>query len=239
MKKQAGFSIVELGIILVVIGLIGGVGWYVWQANTKTTQTAQTSQPVTTSEPYSFKELGIIMDLLPGWEVKSNHSQTEGVSFYNWSVVKDGADGSIALSSTGFSGGFTGCAGADDKLTPATITEVSPTQNSNLLFLSWQHKSLDEPQYLTQIVRADGMTFRAADNYASTAIANKDLKAGDYYFCVADPGPGFDLELSKEAATGFVRKDSIRTIPTGAWQKTLEPTATAYADIRTMLLSIR
>jgi len=37
--NQKGFSVVELLIVLVVIGLIGGAGWYVWQSKHKTANT--------------------------------------------------------------------------------------------------------------------------------------------------------------------------------------------------------
>jgi len=31
-KNQSGFSIIEILIVVVILGLISGAGWYAWQA---------------------------------------------------------------------------------------------------------------------------------------------------------------------------------------------------------------
>lgn len=43
-KRELGFGVVEMLVILVVLVAVGGVGWYIWQAQTNKTQT--TTPPV-------------------------------------------------------------------------------------------------------------------------------------------------------------------------------------------------
>jgi type II secretory pathway pseudopilin PulG len=53
--SQKGFTIIELVLVVVGIGLVSGIGWYVWQSNKKsssdnTSRTAQPQQETTTSK---------------------------------------------------------------------------------------------------------------------------------------------------------------------------------------------
>lgn len=222
-SNQKGFSVVELLIIVVIVGLIGAVGWLVYdrqknktdnqQANTQTSEQKQEvpKEEAKNSTPYSFKELGVSMDILNGWEVKSNPTQSEGINFYSWTVQKSGADGKIELSSTGFQGGFEECEGTGS-LTAATVKEVAPTQNANLMFMAWSYSYDNETNNRTGIVPTSETVFRTSNNGSVTAIANKDVKAGNYFFCISEPQAGFSLKLNNEAATGFSRKDRITAL---------------------------
>lgn len=254
--NQKGFSVVEILIVIVVIGLLGTVGWLVndRQKNKTdnkdtTTQTSQQEQKQETpkeevkkSTPFSFKELGISMDILNGWEVKTNHTKQEGVNFYNWTVEKAGADGKISLRSSGFRGGFYGCAEMNDPLTAATVKEVASTQNPNLMFMSWLYNYDNETNNRTSIVPTNETIFRTTNNSSETAIANKDVKAGNYFFCLSEPQAGFFLKLNNEAATDFSRKDSISALASNSSDNKYIPlpaSAQSYADIKTMLTTIK
>jgi Tfp pilus assembly protein PilE len=257
-SNQKGFSVVEILIVIVVTGLIGTVGWLVYdRQNSKTdnqntdTQTSQHEEKKQEETPreetkksttYSFKELGISMDILEGWDVKTNHTKEEGVNFYNWTVEKAGADGKISLSSSGFRGGFHGCAEMNDPLTAATVKEVAATQNSNLMFMSWSYSYDNETNNRTSIVPTTETVFSTTNNSSATAIANKDVKAGNYFFCLSEPQAGFSLKLNNEAATGFSRKDSISALASNSSDSKYIPlpaNAQSYADIKAMLTTVK
>ncbi|MES2971321.1 MAG: hypothetical protein V4702_03310 [Patescibacteria group bacterium] len=55
MKRQSGFGIIQVLLVIVVIGLIGGTSWYVFQARKKTNQslqnTANSQNDPLTAEP--------------------------------------------------------------------------------------------------------------------------------------------------------------------------------------------
>jgi prepilin-type N-terminal cleavage/methylation domain-containing protein len=251
--NQKGFSVVEILTVVVIVGLIGTVGWLVYdrrkdktdnqQTNTQTSEQKQETlkEELKNSNPYNFKELGISMDILNGWEVKSNPTLSEGANFYSWTVQKTGADGKIELSSTGFRGGFEGCEG-NGSLTAATVKEVAPTQNANLMFMSWSYSYDNETNNRTGIVPMSETVFRATNNGSATAVANKDVKAGSYFFCISEPEAGFSLKLNNEAATGFSRMDRITALSSsssGTKYLPLPANAHSYADIKTMLTTIK
>ncbi len=62
-KNQAGFSVIESVLILVIVGMVGLVGWFVWQSENKTTKlySHSSNSPIfykTYTDPakvYSFK----------------------------------------------------------------------------------------------------------------------------------------------------------------------------------------
>ena len=253
--NQKGFSIVEILVIMVVVGFLGAVGWLVYERQKNKTSS---QQPVTTqaseqkqetpkeetkkSAPYSFKELGISMEVLNGWEVKTSHTKKEGVNFYDWTVEKAGADGKISLSSSDFMGGFYGCADMGDALTAATVKEAASTQNPNLMFISWSYNYYNETNNRTGIVPANETVFRTTNNKSTTAIPNKDVKAGNYFFCLSEPQAGFSLKLNNESATGFSRKDSISALASNSSSTkyiTLPANAQSYANIKSMLVTIK
>lgn len=253
-RNSAGFGAIELLLIVVVVGLLGFVGWYVYSQKNKNnnqqtaTQTTSQQQEETPKEetkkpaPYSFKELGISMDISTGWEVKSNHGQENGANYYRWTVEKAGADGKIELSSTFFQGGFEGCEGSGS-LTAATIKEVASTQNSNLMFMSWSYSYDNQTNNRVGIVKSDETSFRTTNNGSITPLKNKDVKSGNYFFCISEPTPGFSLSLNKEQSpASSSRKDRIKALPStnsGSGYVELSPTAQSYADIKTMLNSIK
>lgn len=253
MKNTRGFTLIEGLLILVIVGLLGGTGWYVWHSKnnvdksltavntSSSTQSVNkntskhSSSPKTT--PYSFTQLGISMDVLSGWEVKSATTTEEGSNFYTWTVTKTGADGKIAVNSTGFRGGFEECI-----LTPASIKEVAATNNSKLVFMSWSYVYDNKTNYRIGIVTADEAVFKTTNNESATSIKNSATKTGDYYFCLGYPLPGFSLGLNSEAAPSFSRKDSITALSSSSSDtkyEPLSPTAQSYADIKTMLTSIK
>ncbi len=251
--NQKGFSAVEVLIVILVFGLVGAVGWFVYdrqkaksneqQPTSKISEQKQeTTKEVTgKSSPYTFKELGITMEVLDGWEVKSNPTQSEGAKFYSWTVQKPGADGKIVLVSSGFRGGFEGCEGSGT-LTAATVKEVAATQNSNLMFMSWSYGFGNETNNRTIIAPATEAVFSTTNNASATRIANKDLQAGNYFFCLSEPHAGFSLHLNNEAATGFSRKDTISALASSSSDTmyvTLPANAQSYADIKAMLVTIK
>lgn len=254
-NNQKGFSAVEGLLILVIVGIIGGVGYFVYNSqkstNTSldnankasTVQKVEKSTPkqsTTKPTPYNFQQLGVSMDILDGWEVKSTPSTSEGVNFYSWTVQKNGADGKIVLSSSGFRGGFEQCGP-----TQAVIKEVVPTQNNNLMFMSWSYKSSGETINNVGIVRSDNSEFSlkgGTDESLTDPIKNRDTKAGNYTFCLGYPAPGFLLELNKESAPGFSRKDSITALSNLSSDNKyvrISSTAQSYPDIKAMLTSIK
>ncbi|MBX4201449.1 hypothetical protein KW803_00935 [Candidatus Saccharibacteria bacterium] len=254
-NNQKGFGAVEGLLILVIVGIIGFVGWYVWNAkndadnkldaanNTSqltSVNKATSKQSTTESTPYNFTQLGISMDVLSGWEVKTSHTTSEGSNFYSWTVQKNGADGKIVLTSTGFRGGFEECG-----LTKATIKEVSPTQNNDLMFMSWSYKASDGTTNNVGIVKSGNSEFSlkgGSSEGLTDPIKNSDTKVGEYSFCQGYPLPGFSLDLNKEVATGSTRKDSITALSnlsTDNKYVRLSPTAQSYADIKAMLISTK
>lgn len=251
--NKKGFSVAEVLIVVVVVGLLGAGGWLVYdrqksktdnqQTNTQTSEQKQQTpdKKVKHSTPYSFKELGISMDILNGWEVKSNPTKSEGVNFYVWTVQKPGADGKIELSSTGFRGGFEKCEGSGS-LTAATVKEVAPTQNTNLMFMSWSYIFDNETNNRTSIVPTAETIFRTTNNGSAAAIPNKDVNSGNYFFCILEPQAGFSLKLNNEAATGFSRKDKITALSSNSSDTKYLPLSTdaqAYTDIKAMLTTIK
>lgn len=240
-KHSKGFTVVEILMLVLVVGLISAVGWFVYSQKTNT-QTAEQEQDEAKSPTlYRFEELGISMDILDGWEVKSNPTQSEGANFYSWTVQRAGADGKIVLASSGFRGGFESCE-AVDSLTAATVNEVAATQNSNLMFMSWSYNHDNETNNRTGIVLAGETVFRATNNGSASAIANKDVEAGDYFFCLSELRAGFSLKLNNEAATGFSRTDSITALASSSSDNNyvpLQANAQSYAEIKAMLTTIR
>jgi hypothetical protein len=256
MKKlnTRGFSAVEALLIFVFIGIVGFVGWYVWSVKTKTNTKQASTQPakvekqpeapkaeVKKSTPYTFKELGITMDVLAGWEVKSSTTKDHDVNVYDWTVQKEGADGKISLSSTAFQGGFMGC--EDSDLTAVTVNDAAPTNNSKLTFLSWTYEYSSETVHHVLVAGSDETSFRTTNSSSAAALKNKDVKPGKYFFCMSEPYPGFSLELNKEAAApSYSRKDGIAALSSTSTSEKyvpLAPTAASYAEIKTMLTSIK
>lgn len=250
---QKGFSVVESLIIIVIVGLLAAAGWFVYdqqknktdnaQTNTQTSETEEASEEAKNATRYTFKELGISMGILDGWEVATNHTQSEGVNFYSWIVQKPGADGKIELSSDGFRGGFESCA-MGSSLTPATIKDVAPTQNAKLMFMAWSYRSdsLNETANRAAIVLTSQAAFRATNDVHATAIANKDVRPGTYYFCDGERWPGYTLELNDEEAPTFARVDSIQALTLDSTDTNYRPLSTeaqSYAEIKTMLTSIK
>lgn len=264
MKKlrNAGFGAVELLLFLVIASSIGGLGYYVFtnvKSSTPASPYSNSSQGVTkTAKPsekkpkestasskkstsYSFDQLGISMDLQEGWEVTTGHTKNEGVNFYEWTVQKTGADGKIEFTSHGFRGGFEGCS-EDASLSPVTIKEVAATQNSNLMFMSWSYKNANEVNDRVGIVRTDGSVFRTKNNNSTPALKNKDVAAGNYFFCLSEPSPDFFLKLNSEPAPGYSRNDRVAVYSASSTDNKYLPllsTAKSYSDIKSMLASIK
>lgn len=249
--NQKGFSVVELLIVIVVIGLLASLGWLVYDRQNKSshlpakTQTNDQTQKVGEATTYTFKELGIAMKILDGWSVETTTTKQDAVNFYEWTVKKASADGKIFLKSTGFSGGFSGCSSDLGSLSVTTIKEVTTTQNPKLMFMSWSNANPYDGEVVTQtgIVQTEQAIFRTTDSISATPIANKDLQAGDYYSCNGDPGPGFSLALNSEASLpGSSRRDIISAKANSSSEslnKPLPTDARSYADIKTMLTSIK
>jgi hypothetical protein len=70
---QAGFSVVEGLLILVIVGVLGGVGWYVYDSNQKANDNlnnADSSSSVNTQEATQKEEPKV--DAYKGWQVSKN-----------------------------------------------------------------------------------------------------------------------------------------------------------------------
>lgn len=85
-KNEKGFSVVEILIVLVVVGLIGGTGWYVWQPKHKTTENNKSttnSTPATeqkaTDNPEVKSEVNYLT--IKEWGVKISLRDTDKVSY--------------------------------------------------------------------------------------------------------------------------------------------------------------
>ena len=85
--NQKGFSVVELLIILVVVGLIGGVGWYVWQSRHKTEKPVTQSTTQTPAKTETVKQVGQVIStadkkvqvtLPDAWHVRAGSSNADG-----------------------------------------------------------------------------------------------------------------------------------------------------------------
>jgi hypothetical protein len=242
-KTQQGFSAVEVLLVLVFLGLIGGVGWYVWQVrNTKSVASSQadkaTKVPTKTKETnrYNFTELGISMDILPGWTVKRQATGVSDSTFVTWEVSKSGAEAQIQLASTGFSGGFSGCQ-TSDQFEAASIEEIMPTRRPDLLYMRWNSET-DRTEII--IIKSDQEAFYKKQDF-SASVVNHDLTAGSYYFCAAEPAPGFTLGLNKDQPKDTARRDFVYVRlqdGSGTNVASLSSNSPVLADIKAMLLSI-
>lgn len=247
MKKfnSKGFSAIEGLLIALVLALIGGVGYFVWHARSQNTNLPTTNTINTNSNIYNFKELGISMELLPGWAVKANTNVDNGVKSYNWSVEKTGDTGGISLLSTAFSGGFEPL--CNPNLTK--VVDIADTKNNNLKFIYWsgtfQTEGSASAKTLDSIViaKADEKDFSSSYSNDSLVgeVKNSELKTGDYYYCSSGPTPGFSLDLNKETSTGTARLDRIYAgINRAPIDSDGDLTSTqSYKDIKTMLTSIK
>jgi prepilin-type N-terminal cleavage/methylation domain-containing protein len=65
-KNEEGFSVVEVLIVLVVIGLISATGWYVWQNHKSNTKPQSTNQTSITSEATLTTKNSTIDSMLKG-----------------------------------------------------------------------------------------------------------------------------------------------------------------------------
>lgn len=243
-SDHRGFSIVDLLIVVIVVVLIAVIGWLAYdkmgkggaedQINNQQNQGQQEK-----SAPYNFEQLGVSMDVLDGWSVKTNHTQQEGANFYEWTVEKADADGKISFKSNGFKGGFYGCSESGDPLTVATVKDVVPTQNPGLVFMHWSYDSGGKTNNNVGIVLADEAVFRAVNDSSAAGIPNKDVSAGEYFFCLSEPKAGFSLGLNNEASPGFSRTDSISALASDSSGASLSDNAQSYADIKAMLTTIK
>lgn len=75
-KNEKGFTVVEIILAVVVVGLLVGLGWYVWQANmppatmkTGTSTAPQTTEqePADTTRPKSYTRYGLTFSYPQDW----------------------------------------------------------------------------------------------------------------------------------------------------------------------------
>jgi hypothetical protein len=241
-KNGDGFSIVELFIVVVIVGLIGALGWVVYERQSAS-NTAAMPHTATAKQanPYTFKELGVSMDILDGWNVTSSPTQREGANFYSWSIQKAGADAKIGLGSFGFHGGFEPCVGPGS-LTPVIVKDIAPTQNANFMFLYWSYDYNNETNSRIDIVPTGETDFRTSNDGSVAAIKNQDIKAGNYFWCLSEPAPGFSLKLNNEPAASFSRHDSIGAAAATSSDDKYVPLPVdvqSYMDIKAMLTTIK
>lgn len=227
--NQKGFSVVEILVVIVVVGLIGGVGWYVWQSrNGDTAQTASQSQPQgataeTDNSVYKSEELGISMDILPGWKMIDKSTD----EYYQWDIEKNGDKIEVYIG--GLERGWEGCH-YENWFTEdsGTVMDVAPTKHSDLTFLKW---GFDEHEFII-IAYADHEYFTLSKYTAGPYTKMKDLEPGRYNHCTAEPRPGLALGLYDNTGSDRYKYDSI-----SAYIKSNDPNV--YDDIKTMMTSIR
>jgi len=66
--NQEGFSVVEIVLVLVVVGLIGAAGWFVWQSNNKTSnKSTDTIQSTSTKSETPTPETAKAKNPYEGW----------------------------------------------------------------------------------------------------------------------------------------------------------------------------
>lgn len=81
-KNEKGFSVVEILIVIVVVGLIGGAGWYVWQKQNNK-QTDNTTAPVANSQndTTAFTDCHTEVD-------KVTKTLDSGMTLYEWTTIE-------------------------------------------------------------------------------------------------------------------------------------------------------
>lgn len=81
-KNEKGFSVVEILIFIVVVGLIGGAGWYVWQKQSNK-QTDRTAAPVAKSQndTTAFTDCHTEVD-------KVTKTLKSGLALYDWTTIE-------------------------------------------------------------------------------------------------------------------------------------------------------
>lgn len=95
--NQKGFSVVEVLLALLVVGLIGSAGWYVWHNKSNTRkQTATTANGTQSSQLEAYKRTTTIPK---DWIVYSNDKYKFDISYpSNWRI--DANDGNTLAEST-------------------------------------------------------------------------------------------------------------------------------------------
>lgn len=135
-KNEAGFSAVEMTLVIVIVALIGAVGWLVYKNHHKTTTAAITStatsstkpatstktttsatQPTTssnkpttcTTSPASNKESDASYLTITQWGVRAPYTSSDTLSY----VICDNDTNTAVIISKNMSDNF-GCSGAND-----------------------------------------------------------------------------------------------------------------------------
>lgn len=199
MKRQKGFAVIELLIVLVIVAAVGGVGWVVWQrqqdkssgtANPQTTQAepstncgSQTSEPITENGGADTKE--------PEWKT----IQHTKVFMPKWGVTmtipQSLAGKAVCRLATGGQYEFSTKAVVDD---PACVKHYRTTELSLEGVELWQYSLTTQAE--TQINNATGTLFDHYKLYKATDgdyfedpdIGRKYHKVGGYFYVmVGDP----------------------------------------------------
>lgn len=258
--NKKGFSVVEALVAVVVIGFVGAIGWTVYgqidddsddtnnqssieeKKDDKRDDSKMAEQDDLSTE-YKFDQFGISMDVMDGWEVTTNHSEDNGSKVYKWDIENADADSKIMLRSVDFLGGWIGCSEQENSvLIKSTVHDVAPTQNPDLIFMSWTVESSGGVAVSSAIVSAEGKYFRKTQDLSADIIPNSDIEPGDYYVCGEEPGAGFSLGLNEEGVANGARRDYILTATADSTESnltTIGQDAQSYSDIKAMLTSIK
>lgn len=93
-NNQKGFSVVEILIVIVVVGLLGGAGWYVWKSKDKNQTPITTNNTVQKTEPEIYKRSTTVPS---DWKTYSNQQYKISMSYpQNWTIRAEDNDGELS-----------------------------------------------------------------------------------------------------------------------------------------------
>jgi len=243
-KNQKGFeTLTVIGLTLVLL-IVSAVGWYVWK-NRDTASDSSNSFVATQrekekddepSETYLFKELNISISLESGWSVKESKNVDNSISADNlqWDIQKDGSDARIQVSSKSFRGGFPGC--SEEPLTKVVVEDVEDTKNDSLRYVKYTYSYAAEKNTVVGIIRSDKPSFRETNNYNTTPLKGNELKSGDYFLCISDPDPVFNIDMNTSDEDKI---DSVRAYSSKSDAAIFDDSDKSFKDIKKMLISIK
>jgi len=98
-KRQHGFSAIEIILILILVGLIGFGAWYVWRANTSPTSTA-VDQPETTPTTVAYDRYGLTFKYPVDWKLDAQDDAQSIATTLTSPDYKVGPDATVGQSIT-------------------------------------------------------------------------------------------------------------------------------------------
>jgi hypothetical protein len=201
------------------------------------------SNGTTTPQRFIFKELGISLDVVPGWNVERQtvgSPKSNQITEYIWIIQKKDGDGKLVLDSIQYASNVaSACLPAD--MSPAEVTSVSETENPALKYVTYRANINNKDIHAPLIVRSDEKSFYKSE---SNPDAVTIVSPGNYYVCTkgfALPGSNLRLGDFPKPFTGEWRQ-SISALQQSSnstnWLP-LPADSPLLPDISTMLKSIK